>query len=99
MLYYGIPLGLFATGALWLLAARFLRWPARSRALTVIALSMGITLVVQLVAFLGETSFEATLPKTASYLFVGLSAVILRQLNRDGIRTGNVAMDRMSAVP
>jgi O-antigen ligase len=83
MLYYGIPLGLVATAALWILATLLLRWPARSKAVTLTAVAMGVSMLVQLVQFLGETSFEATLPKTALYLFVGLCVVTLQNLNRD----------------
>ena len=83
MLYYGVPLGLLATGALWLLALRFVRWPTQHRAVRLIALSMGISIGVQLVVFVGETSFEATLPKTALYLFAGFCAVIIRVLTHD----------------
>jgi len=88
MLYYGVPLGLAATGALWLVAIRFLRWPVRPNDISgMIATSVGLSVLVQLAIFLGETSFEATLPKTAFYFFIGLSVAILRT----GSSNANVA--------
>jgi len=84
MLYYGVPLGVATTGALWLLALRLLRWRVPlNDAARLVALSMGLSVFVQLVAFLGETSFEATLPKTTLYFLMAFAVAILRQFSRD----------------
>ena len=98
MLYYGIPLGLVASTALWMLAALLFRWPTRNKAVALMAVAMGVTMLVQLVQFLGETSFEATLPKSALYLFVGLCVVILRNLNR-GVPGGELLVEPLAAHP
>ena len=78
MLYYGIPLGVFITLALSLVAVRFFRWPVRGPIGGTLASAVGVTVLVQLIAYLGETSFEATLPKTAFYLVVALCVIALQ---------------------
>jgi O-antigen ligase len=81
-LYYGIPLGLLCSGALWLLAARFFSWSAPAKAVRVMAIAIGVSVLTQLAVFVVETSFEATLPKTAFYFFVAFGSVVLTQMNR-----------------
>jgi len=86
-LYYGIPLGLVCGGALWLLAARFLTWPAQTRAVRVMAMAIGVSVLTQLAVFLVETSFEATLPKTEFYSFAAFGSIVLAQMTREEMPT------------
>ncbi len=82
-LYYGIPLGLLSSTALWLLAARFLFWPTVLRGVRVMAVAVGASVLIQLAIFLVETSFEATLPKTGFYFFAAFATAILTQMSRE----------------
>jgi O-antigen ligase len=83
VLYYGIPLGVVCSAALWLLAARLLLWPVRTRAARVMAAAIGVSVFIQLAVFLVETSFEATLPKTALYFFVAFGVIVVMQVDRE----------------
>jgi hypothetical protein len=73
-LYFGLPLGFIVSLSLWGLAAFFLNL---SR---VVALAgvVAYTLVVQLVSFLFESSFEGTVLRVLFFLSIGLATALLR---------------------
>jgi O-antigen ligase len=83
IVYYGIPLGFLCSAALWLLAARFWFLPIRFPRVRIMASAIGASVLIQLMVFLVETSFEATLPKTAFYFFVALGWLILARMHSD----------------
>ncbi len=83
ILYYGIPLGLVCGAALWFLAGRFLLMRSPSANIRVMATAIGVSILAQLALFLVETSFEATLPKTALYFFMGIATVVLVRLKQE----------------
>ena len=74
VVYYGIPLGVVVSAALLGTAAFFLsrRW------ITGVAGVAGYVLIVQLVAFLWESSFEGTVLKVIFFLSIGLAAALVR---------------------
>ncbi len=96
VLYYGIPLGVVCSAALWLLATRLLLWPLRRRAARVMAAAIGVSVLIQLGVFLVETSFEATLPKTALYFFVAFGVIVVMQMNREELALVSSAPDTLA---
>jgi hypothetical protein len=79
VLYYGLPLGLLASLTLCAVAGVFL---ARRRS-TPLAGVIGYALMVQLVIFLFESSFEGTVLKLLFYLSVGLAMALLRSVEAE----------------
>lgn len=73
-LYFGLPLGLLVSLALWGTVAVFLT-RRRSAALAGV---IAYTIIVQLVSYLFEASFEGTLLRILFYLSIGLAAALLR---------------------
>jgi hypothetical protein len=78
VVYYGIPLGALMTLALCALPAFFL-----ARSATPMAGIIAYTLIVQLVLFLFESSFEGTVLRVLFYMSIGLAAGLLRSLERE----------------
>jgi O-antigen ligase len=79
VLYFGLPLGLLVVLALWRIAGFFL---ARRRA-TALAGVIAYAVMVQLVIFLFESSFEGTILRILFYLSVGLAAALLRSVDAE----------------
>jgi O-antigen ligase len=78
LLYLGLPLGVLAGFALCAIPAFFLarRW-------TPLAGVIAYTLMVQLVLFLFESSFEGTVLRVLFYLCLGLATALLRSAERE----------------
>jgi O-antigen ligase len=79
LVYYGLPLGLLVSAALCGTAGVFL---ARRRS-TALAGVIVYALIVQLVIFLFESSFEGTVLRVLFYLSVGLAAALLRSVEAE----------------
>jgi O-antigen ligase len=78
-LYFGLPLGLLVSVALWLLAAVFImRKPS-----TPVAYAIGYAVLVQLVVFASQASFEGSVLRVLFYLSLGLAVGLLRAVERD----------------
>jgi O-antigen ligase len=73
-LYFGLPLGLAVSLALWATAGFFL---AHRRA-TALGGVIAYTLLVQLVSFFFEASYEGTVLRVLFYLSIGLAVALLR---------------------
>jgi O-antigen ligase len=78
-LFYGLPLGLVVSLALCGTAAVFL---ARRRT-AVLAGVIAYTLMVQLISFLFEGSFEGILLRVLFYLSIGLATALLRSAEQE----------------
>jgi O-antigen ligase len=78
-LYYGLPLGLVISLALCGIAGVFL---ARRHA-TAIAGVIAYALMVQLISFLFESSFEGSVLRVLFYMSVGLATALLRAVERE----------------
>jgi O-antigen ligase len=76
VVYFGLPLGLVVSLALCATAAVFL---ARRRS-SALAGVIAYTVMVQLVIFLFESSFEGTLLRVLFYLSMGMAAALLRSV-------------------
>jgi O-antigen ligase len=74
VLYYGLPLGIVVAAALCATAGAFLARRHSSRLAAVI----GYAVIVQLVIFLFESSFEGTVLRVLFYLSIGMAAALLR---------------------
>jgi O-antigen ligase len=81
IVYFGLPLGLVVCGVLWRTAGIFL---ARRR-LTPLAGVVAYVLLVQLVAFLFEASFEGTVLRVLFYLSIGLAVGLLRSVEAENV--------------
>jgi hypothetical protein len=77
--YFGLPLGLVVSVALWGIAAFFV---ARQRYGTPAAI-IGYTLLVQLVSFCFESSFEGTVLRVLFYLSIGFAVALLRAVENE----------------
>jgi hypothetical protein len=73
ILYFGIPLGVIVSLSLWAMVAFFL-----GRRANPLAGVIAYTLMVQLVLFLFESSFEGTVLRVLFYLGIGLAAGLAR---------------------
>jgi O-Antigen ligase len=78
-IYYGLPLGLLISLALCGIAGVFL---ARRR-MTALAGVIAYALMVELVSFLFESSFEGTVLRVLLYMSVGLATALLRAVERE----------------
>lgn len=78
-LYFGLPLALVVSVALWAIAAFFL---GRRRP-TPIAGVIGYTLMVELVSFVFESTLEGTVLRVLFYLSIGLVVGLLRSVESD----------------
>jgi O-antigen ligase len=78
-LYFGLPLGLLVSLALCATAVVFL---IRRRS-TPLAGVIGYALMVQLVSFLFESSFEGTVLRVLFYLSVGVATALLRSVEAE----------------
>jgi O-antigen ligase len=85
VLYFGLPLGLLASLALVGTVAVFL---ARRRH-TVLAGVIAYTLLVQLVIFLMQASFEGTVLRVLFYMSIGLAVGLLRSVERESRATAS----------
>jgi O-antigen ligase len=85
VLYFGLPLGLAVSLVLCALVGVFL---ARRR-LTALAGVIAYALMVQLVIFLFESSFEGTLLRLLFYLSVGLATALLRSAEAESPTTAD----------
>jgi hypothetical protein len=92
ILYYGIPIGVVVSVALWMLPAFFRRRPTQP-----LGGVIAYTLVVQLTLFLFESSFEGTVLRVLFYLSVGLATALLRTVDRDDGTAVSPGSDRASA--
>jgi O-antigen ligase len=90
-LYFGLPLGLVVSLALWGTAGLFL---ARRRSAAVAGV-IAYTLLVQLVSFLFESSFEGTVLRVLFYLSIGLAVGLLRAVEEER----RVSPERQPPVP
>jgi O-antigen ligase len=77
-LYFGLPLGLLVSLALCGTVGVFL---ARSRSVALAGV-IAYTLMVQLVSFLFESSFEGKVLRILFYMSIGLAAALLRSVER-----------------
>jgi O-antigen ligase len=82
-LSFGLPLGLLISLALCGTAGVFL---ARRRSIALAGV-IAYALMVQLVSFLFESSFEGTVLRVLFYLSVGLAAALLRSAERESFTT------------
>jgi O-antigen ligase len=82
--YYGLPLGLLISLALCGIAGVFL---ARRRA-TALAGVIAYALMVQLISFLFESSFEGTVLRVLFYMSVGLATALLRAVEGEATAAG-----------
>jgi O-antigen ligase len=82
-LYFGLPLGLLISLALCGTAGVFL---ARRRSIALAGV-IAYALMVQLVSFLFESSFEGTVLRVLFYLSVGMAAALLRSAERESFTT------------
>jgi hypothetical protein len=78
-LFYGLPLGLLVSLALCGTAGVFL---ARRRTVALAGV-IAYTLMVQLISFLFEGSFEGTLLRVLFYLSIGLATALVRSVERE----------------
>lgn len=78
VVYYGLPLGLVTSVALCAIAAFFL-----ARRTTPLAGAIGYTVMVQLVLFLFESSFEGTVLRVLFYMSVGFAVALLRAVEEE----------------
>jgi O-antigen ligase len=78
VVYVGLPLGMLASLALCAIPAFFL-----ARGPTPFAGVIAYTLMVQLVLFLFESSFEGTVLRVLFYMSVGLAAALLRAVESE----------------
>jgi O-antigen ligase len=78
-LYFGLPLGLVVSAALWAIAGFFL---SRRRAIPLAGI-LGYTIMVQLLSFIFEASLEGTVLRVLFYLSVGLGAGLLRAMESE----------------
>jgi O-antigen ligase len=78
-LYFGLPLALAVSVALWGIAAFFL---SRRRAIPLAGV-IGYTIMVQLLSFIFESSLEGTVLRVLFYLSVGLGAGLLRAIESE----------------
>jgi O-antigen ligase len=76
VLYFGLPLGLVVSAILFGIAGVFV---ARRRSVP-IAGAIAYTVMVQLVIFVVESSFEGTVLRVLFYLSVGLAVALLRSV-------------------
>ena len=80
-IYFGLPLGLLISLALCGTAGVFL---ARRRSIALAGV-IAYALMVQLVSFLFESSFEGTVLRVLFYLSVGMAAALLRSAERESL--------------
>jgi O-antigen ligase len=78
-LYFGLPLGLIVSVALWAIAGFFL---SRRRAIPLAGV-LGYTISVQLLSFIFEASLEGTVLRVLFYLSVGLGAGLVRAMESE----------------
>lgn len=78
VVYLGVPLGAVVSLALLALPAAFL-----ARRATPLAGVIAYTLMVQLVLFLFESSFEGTVLRVLFYMSIGLAFALLRSVEHD----------------
>jgi O-antigen ligase len=86
-IFYGLPLGLLVSLALCGTAGVFL---ARRRSLQLAGV-IAYALMVQLISFLFEGSFEGTLLRVLFYLSIGLAAALLRSAEQEREVSARVA--------
>jgi hypothetical protein len=86
--YYGLPLGLLISLALCGIAGVFL---ARRRT-TALAGVIAYALMVQLISFLFESSFEGTVLRVLFYMSVGLAAALLRAVENEATAAGGLRL-------
>jgi O-antigen ligase len=91
-LYFGLPLALVVSLALWAIPAFFL---SRRRA-SPIAGVIGYTIMVQLLSFIFESSLEGTVLRVLFYLSVGLGAALLRSVEAERPEAALVPAPRVS---
>ncbi len=77
--YFGLPLGLLVSLALWGTVGVFLS----ERRATILAGVIAYSLTVQLISFLFESSFEGTVLRVLFYMSVGLAIALLRSAGSD----------------
>jgi len=82
-LYFGLPLGLLVSLALWGTVGFFLS----RRRTAALAGVIAYTLLVQLVSFLFEASYEGTVLRVLFYLSVGLAVALLRSTDDERSRS------------
>jgi O-Antigen ligase len=78
-LYFGLPLALAVSVALWAIAAFFLK---RRRSIPIAGV-IGYTVMVELISFLFESSLEGTVLRVLFYLCIGLLAGLLRSVESE----------------
>ncbi|MDP9332156.1 MAG: O-antigen ligase family protein [Actinomycetota bacterium] len=78
---FGLPLGLVVSCALWSIPGTFLR----RRRTTALGGVLAYTVLVQLVGFLFESTFEGTVLRVLFYLSVGLAFALLRAVEREAL--------------
>jgi O-antigen ligase len=78
VVYFGLPLGLVASVALCAIAGFFL-----ARRTTPLAGAIAYTVMVQLVLFLFESSFEGTVLRVLFYMSVGIAVALLRAVEHE----------------
>ena len=78
VVYFGLPLGLVASVALCAIAGFFL-----ARRTTPLAGAIGYTVMVQLVLFLFESSFEGTVLRVLFYMSVAFAVALLRAVEEE----------------
>ena len=84
-IYYGLPLGLLISLGLCGIAGVFL---ARRRT-TALAGIIAYALMVQLISFLFESSFEGTVLRVLFYMSVGLATALLRAVETEATAAGD----------
>jgi hypothetical protein len=82
--YYGLPLGLLISVALCGIAGVFLT----RRQTFAVAGVIAYALMVQLISFLFESSFEGTVLRVLFYMSVGLATALLRAVEGEAITAG-----------
>jgi O-antigen ligase len=87
VIYFGLPLGLAMTLALWATVGVFVA----NRHAQALAGVIGYTILVQLVSFLFEASFEGTVLRVLFYMSIGLAVALLRSVEREETVTGEAA--------
>jgi hypothetical protein len=83
--YYGLPMGLLISLALCGIAGVFL---ARRRAFALAGV-IGYALMVELISFLFESSFEGTVLRVLFYMSVGLATALLRAVEVESTPAGD----------
>jgi|LGOV01.1.fsa_nt_gb hypothetical protein len=80
VLYFGVPLGMIVNVSLWALAARFFVWRWRNPHIRTLSRGVGYAILMQLLIFGTQTSFEGSVLRVLFYASIGMALATMRTL-------------------